>query len=185
MKAPIVLLALAFATGCGSANSSNSSTAVSHHQPTPSSENDLPNFHTVHPFLMRSGDIVAGDMAELKSLAVRSILSLEDEGGDSALADVERQAAATQDIAFKWQPMSPSAQPTLAQINKALLFITTPANQPVLVHCKHGSDRTGIVLAAYRIRYDHWTKAQAVAEMKEYGHYSGLFWWDDILDQVQ
>lgn len=151
----------------------------------PSSENRVLNFHTVHPFLFRSGDIDPTDFPALKAKGIQTVLSLEDEGGQASLADAERAVAAQFGMKFVWQPMSNTDQPTLQQINKALETIVNPANRPVLVHCKHGSDRTGIVIAAYRIKYDHWTMAQAVTEMRQYGHFSGLFWWDSILTQIQ
>ena len=37
--------------------------------------------------------------------------------------------------------------------------------QPVLVHCQHGSDRTGTMVAIYRVVVDGWTKAEATNEM--------------------
>ncbi|MEH6566649.1 MAG: dual specificity protein phosphatase family protein [Halopseudomonas sp.] len=39
----------------------------------------------------------------------------------------------------------------------------------VLVHCKHGQNRTGLIIAMYRIIYDGWKPEQAVAEMLEGG----------------
>ena len=48
---------------------------------------------------------------------------------------------------------------------KFLRIATTPAMQPVLVHCLHGSDRTGTMVAIYRIAYGGWSKAQATEEM--------------------
>lgn len=36
---------------------------------------------------------------------------------------------------------------------------------PILIHCWHGSDRTGVTVAAYRIIFNNWTKEQAVDEM--------------------
>jgi len=40
---------------------------------------------------------------------------------------------------------------------------------PILIHCRHGSDRTGAVLAMYRIVFQNYTKEQAIEEMKEGG----------------
>jgi len=37
---------------------------------------------------------------------------------------------------------------------------------PVLVHCQHGADRTGMVSALYRILYQGWSKAAALDEMQ-------------------
>ena len=46
-----------------------------------------------------------------------------------------------------------------------LRIIKTPELQPVLVHCKHGSNRTGMMIAIYRIAYGGWSKQQAIDEM--------------------
>lgn len=37
--------------------------------------------------------------------------------------------------------------------------------KPVLLHCKHGQNRTGLFVAMYRIVIQHWTKEQAVNEL--------------------
>lgn len=44
-----------------------------------------------------------------------------------------------------------------------------PANQPVFVHCRHGQDRTGIVVAAYRMKVDKWSLPDAETEMQAFG----------------
>lgn len=47
------------------------------------------------------------------------------------------------------------------------------APKPILIHCWHGSDRTGVVTAAYRIVFENWSKEKAIAEFrqKEYGYH--------------
>ncbi|KXU35700.1 hypothetical protein AXE65_05850 [Ventosimonas gracilis] len=40
---------------------------------------------------------------------------------------------------------------------------------PVLIHCKHGQNRTGLVVALYRMVYQGWSKAEALAEMRSFG----------------
>lgn len=55
--------------------------------------------------------------------------------------------------------------PEREDILKFLRIATTPELQPVLVHCQHGSDRTGTMIAIYRIVVEGWTKEQAKAEM--------------------
>lgn len=39
------------------------------------------------------------------------------------------------------------------------------AEKPVLIHCQHGSDRTGLMVAMYRIVEQDWDKEEAIAEM--------------------
>jgi hypothetical protein len=44
------------------------------------------------------------------------------------------------------------------------------APKPCLVHCKYGRDRTGIVIAGWRVRHG-WSKDAAMAEAKKFGYH--------------
>ena len=48
-------------------------------------------------------------------------------------------------------------------------IINDPENQPVFIHCHHGKDRTGTVVACYRISHDGWTAERAKYEAQRYG----------------
>ena len=50
------------------------------------------------------------------------------------------------------------------------LKIIQESPKPVLIHCKHGSDRTRCILAAYRISFQNWTKEDAMFEFKSGGY---------------
>ncbi|WP_447787762.1 MULTISPECIES: dual specificity protein phosphatase family protein [Pseudomonas] len=53
---------------------------------------------------------------------------------------------------------------------KALRTIqTAEAKGPVLMHCKHGSDRTGLMAAMYRVVVQGWSKEDALNEMTQGG----------------
>jgi protein tyrosine/serine phosphatase len=57
-----------------------------------------------------------------------------------------------------------------ADILKALRAIqAAEADGPVLMHCKHGSDRTGLIAAMYRVVVQGWSKEDALSEMTEGG----------------
>ena len=49
-------------------------------------------------------------------------------------------------------------------------------NQKILVHCYHGSDRTGATIAMYRIIFEHWAIEDAVKEMKQGGYGYHIIW---------
>ena len=50
-----------------------------------------------------------------------------------------------------------------------MLSIIEASPGAVFVHCEHGCDRTGTVVACYRIQHDHWTAAAVQTEADLYG----------------
>ncbi|HNX26688.1 MAG TPA: dual specificity protein phosphatase family protein [Phycisphaerae bacterium] len=60
------------------------------------------------------------------------------------------------------------APPTEKELTEFLNIVKNPANQPVLVHCELGRSRTGVMVAAYRIKCDGWTAAKAIEESKHF-----------------
>ena len=68
-----------------------------------------------------------------------------------------------------------------------LKIVTDPQHTPVLVHCQHGSDRTGTMVALYRIAVQGWSKNEAIREMTEGGFRFHRIWsnlprWIEKLD---
>lgn len=53
---------------------------------------------------------------------------------------------------------------------EALRLMTDPANQPVLVHCGAGTERTGVVVYLYRTIVEGRPKDEALAEAERAGH---------------
>ena len=56
--------------------------------------------------------------------------------------------------------------PTMKQVRDFFDIVDKAENQPILVHCKVGANRTGIMVASYRIHRQGWTFDQALDEMK-------------------
>jgi protein tyrosine/serine phosphatase len=108
----------------------------------------------------REGFLFLGAQPSLASgdQPVRTVVSLRAFNDDAPLV-AESTALRLEQIRFKtWHPED-------EDVVKFLRIATTPALQPVLVHCQHGSDRTGTMVAIYRIAVQGWTKAQAIDEM--------------------
>ncbi|WP_223606284.1 tyrosine-protein phosphatase [Chryseobacterium sp. OSA05B] len=55
------------------------------------------------------------------------------------------------------------------EIIQALRIIRT-APKPIDIHCHHGSDRTGVTMAMYRIVFQNWSKHDATEEMTDGGY---------------
>lgn len=53
---------------------------------------------------------------------------------------------------------------------EALRLITDPSNQPVLVHCGAGTERTGALVFLYRTIVEGVPEAEALAEARRAGH---------------
>jgi tyrosine-protein phosphatase SIW14 len=54
-------------------------------------------------------------------------------------------------------------------IDRFLEIMDDPANYPVLIHCKAGLHRTGILAAVYRMEYQHWNRFDAWHELRAHG----------------
>ncbi len=61
----------------------------------------------------------------------------------------------------------PGGRPQM--VDDFLSICDDPANWPVLIHCKAGRDRTGLLTAIWRMEYQRRSKAEAVAELKANG----------------
>ena len=116
----------------------------------------LDNAFRVDAGVFRSEQPGVGDLADLKALGLRSLLSLREYHTDS-----ERFAQA----GFVLLQHRSSAGSLTAADAEAILLLIRDAPKPVLVHCWHGSDRTGLAIAAYRLVFQDWTKDRAVDEL--------------------
>ena len=132
----------------------------------PAERNKLPNFDEVNSELYRGGQPGAGGLRQLVDLKIKTIVNLR---GDGEGVDKEAAAARALGLGFFHIPFSRSGRPRDADMKQVLAIINTPEYQPVFVHCKQGADRTGTVIAIYRITHDGWTSEQAKAEAKSHG----------------
>ncbi|BAQ71750.1 dual specificity phosphatase, catalytic domain-containing protein [Pseudomonas sp. Os17] len=73
-----------------------------------------------------------------------------------------------------------------ADVLKALRAIqSAEAQGPVLMHCKHGSDRTGLMSAMYRVVVQGWSKEEALNEMTQGGFGDSSHFKDGIRYMMQ
>ncbi len=124
----------------------------------------VPNLNQVTPFLFRSAQPDAAGFANLaQSLNVKTVIDLRESQTDAAYLSNSK-------IKPYYVPMN-ALHITTDEIVAALTLIKAHEGEgPILVHCQHGADRTGVVMAMYRIIYQGWSKAQAIDEMKNGGY---------------
>ncbi len=100
-------------------------------------------------------------MQVLDSLGIKSILNLRADKSDAEIPGAEKFNL----YSVKMHPYNLNS----SEIKRALQIIDT-APKPLLVHCKHGADRTGVVIAFYRILIQYWSREEAIIEMKKGGY---------------
>ena len=54
-------------------------------------------------------------------------------------------------------------------MTRVLEILADPESGPVYVHCRRGCDRTGAVIACYRILVENWDAERAIAEARSFG----------------
>ncbi|OGS00809.1 MAG: hypothetical protein A2V88_17485 [Elusimicrobia bacterium RBG_16_66_12] len=125
----------------------------------------------------RSSRLDDEGLASLYELGIKTILNLENADERrrevEALARIEARREASglprRHIESLNVPMSGVWRPSFANIDDALAVLGDPAKAPVLVHCRHGEDRTGVVVAAYRVEIERRLSLdEAVAEAKSF-----------------
>ena len=126
-----------------------------------SSVSGIGNFYKVDDHVYRGAQPTDQGLKYLAGIGVKTILDLRGAGRRSS---EEERAVTALGMHYVNVPMSGFEPPTEAQISKALELLEDTASGPVFVHCRRGADRTGAVVAAYRIESSHWDNARALRE---------------------
>jgi protein tyrosine/serine phosphatase len=127
---------------------------------------ELPNFHKVSDTLYRGAQPLGGGVKNLAALGIKTIINLR---GEDDLARQEKKEAEAAGLHYFSISMAGLGAPSDGQVARVMAMIDKPENQPVFIHCKRGSDRTGTIAAVYRISHDGWNADRAIAEAKTYG----------------
>jgi protein tyrosine/serine phosphatase len=137
---------------------------------------DLPNYHSVAPGLFRGGQPSAVGLKTLKENGIATIISLRN---NKILTEAESQEAKKLGLTFYSLPLNGLWKPSDETIHRFLNIVNNPESGPVFVHCEEGVDRTGTLIAIYRIENQHWTAQNAYKEMLELGFHTKYPWMSD------
>jgi protein tyrosine phosphatase (PTP) superfamily phosphohydrolase (DUF442 family) len=124
----------------------------------------LQNFEKVNDSLYRGAQPSDEGLKELAQMGVHTIVDLRGEGGR---ATKEAQLAKSLGMEYVNIPLDGFRAPTTDQVAKVqAIFEKADTAGKVFVHCRRGADRTGTMVAVYRIEHDHWQNQKALAEAK-------------------
>jgi uncharacterized protein (TIGR01244 family) len=126
----------------------------------------LPNFARVNEKLYRGGQPRKNSFRMLAELGVTTIINLRD---DDENARAEAKAVKAAGLNYFNIPLKRFGRPNDSQIERVLSLIDAEENGTVLVHCQKGEDRTGMIIALYRISREGWTDDDAIQEAKRFG----------------
>ena len=140
---------------------------------------DLPNFSQVNAKLFRGGQPTENGIKELARRGVKTIIDLRGEDENAKKEELWAQKAGIKFIAVN---LSNWFKPKTSDIESVVKQIDAADNQPVFLHCKRGADRTGTVVAVYRISHDNFTAKQAIDEAKKYDFGWWQFWMKDYIN---
>jgi len=135
----------------------------------------LPNLHAVSPALYRGAQPNRRGFEELHRRGIRTVINLrklhtdDEEIGDLPFHSVHIPT-------WTWDLRD-------AQVVRFLQAATDPANHPIFVHCRHGSDRTGAMCAIYRVVVQGWERDEAIREMTSGG--MGFHGFENLTEYVR
>lgn len=126
------------------------------------------NCYKLSPELYRSGQPDDDGFKALEKLGIKSVLNLREYHSDKDEAE---------DTSLHLYRIRLAAGKVTAEELMQCLLVIDKAPKPILVHCWHGSDRTGIVCAAYRIAVQGWSPEKAGEELldERFGHHKSYY----------
>jgi len=134
------------------------------------------NFHTIEPALAYRSNTLTPRQLEnvVQHDGIRTIINLRGAAPGEAWYDDEQRFAQGHHLAMIDIPMRDDEAPS-AQTVDVLVAALRTAQRPILIHCKAGSDRTGLASALFEYDIMHRTPAEAATQLSfAFGHFPWL-----------
>lgn len=125
------------------------------------------NFFLVAPGLYRSAQPDATGMRQYEAMGIRTVINLRANHSD------DNEAVGT-GLVLRHIPINTWSIKD-SQVVDLLVMLRTEQH-PLLVHCQHGADRTGLMMAMYRMVEQGWSRERAIAELREGGYGFHSIW---------
>jgi tyrosine-protein phosphatase SIW14 len=125
-------------------------------------EKGVPNFGEVTPTLYRGGLLSSTGLKALKKMGVNVVVDTH--------ANSKHEEKEVEDLGMKYVPIPWHCPwPHDEVFAKFLKVVHDNKGKKIFVHCRLGDDRTGMMVAAYRMAEEGWTADEAMNEMRSFG----------------
>ena len=131
----------------------------------------LPNLGRVTDTLYRGAQPSPAGFGALQQMGVAIVVNFREEPGETAIEERDVESMGMRYVNIPW---SGRDNPSNAQIAQFLDLLRANPQTKIFVRCLRGADRTGTMVASYRIAVQHQPVGQAVSEMHQF-HYDH-FW---------
>ena len=129
----------------------------------------VPNLGEVSSNLYRGSQPTRQGFRKLAEMGISIVVDLRERG-----REVERQQVTNlgmRFVAIPWNCFHPEDK----DMARFLRLLRDNRGKKVFVHCQTGDDRTGMMVAAYRMAEQGWTAEEAMKEMEAYGFTSSHY----------
>jgi len=135
--------------------------------------NGVPNLARLSPGVWRGGQPTAEGWQYLRGQGVTNVIKLN-EGSDAYATNLGMTL-------IEW-PINLKQQLGLQRLDHNYVWVSGQLrdctnrgfDQGLFIHCEHGQDRAGLVVAQYRMFVQGWSKPEAEKEMLAHGFHKGL-----------
>ena len=145
-----------------------------------SAEIPITNFHQVADGLYRGGRPSRDGLKALSNVGFKTVLSFR---WRKAPIAVERAYVEELGMKFINIPLNYWSLPKQDEVDAFFEIVDDARHYPIFVHCFHGADRTGLLMAIYRVVRCGWSFQDAYKEMVACGfhrfrtqHYKWHLW---------
>jgi protein tyrosine phosphatase (PTP) superfamily phosphohydrolase (DUF442 family) len=131
----------------------------------------------------RSGQMTADGLADaVRRFDIRTVINVQDDVPDPDLEKSfwrsgtvkESELCRRLGVRYVWiapdlVPVKDSPRRRPQAVDEFLRVLDDKTAYPVLIHCRAGLNRTGCLVAVYRMEYQGWSPIEAFQEMKDLG----------------
>ena len=121
----------------------------------------MPNYHVVNEHIYRGAQPTDDGFRNLAKSGIKVVNDLRETDSRSL---AEKKVVEAAGMRYINVPLYGMSAPPQASVDKVMALFNDTSIGPVFIHCKRGADRTGTLVACYRVAHDGWTNTKALSE---------------------